>query len=217
MKKKQIKLLLVDDHKVVRQGLGLMLRNQDRFLPVIDMASTATEAIRMIEEGKYDVFVYDISMPGMDGVELIEMTKQRVDNPRIIIFSMHTEVHFVKEATKAGALGYIVKDIGIEELTKAVITVYQYNKYYSNEVSQALLSRNEVKIANHNNMIEKLTTREIRVIKLLANDFSDVEICEKLNLSKRTIEGYRHKIKNKLGVKTMAGLVKFAFKNGLVE
>lgn len=215
--KKKIKFLLVDDHKVVRQGLSLMLRNQDRFLPEIDMASNANEALNLIKKNKYDIYIYDITMQDMDGIELIEKTVLKVENPRILMFSMHTEFHFVRSAIDAGALGYVVKDVGIEELTKAIMTVYKYDKYYSNEIAQVLLQRNETKLNNHQNLIEKLSTKEIRVIKLLTDDLTDEEIAERLFVSKRTVQGYRHKLKEKLNLKSIGGLVKFAYKNGLVD
>ncbi|MFB0998094.1 MAG: response regulator transcription factor [Flavobacteriales bacterium] len=172
----------------------------------------------------YDLIFMDINMPIMDGIEATRKIKSdKTRENKIIALSMHSEEFQIKSMIKSGASGYILKNTESEELNRAIKTILNGNKYYSNEVALKLLgdfkgddinpaissSKPMVKIA-------ELSNREIQVLRLIANEFTNVEIAKKLKLSRRTIDSHRYNIVNKLNVKNTAGLIKFAMNNNLI-
>jgi DNA-binding NarL/FixJ family response regulator len=222
----KLKILIADDHKLVREGIKITLSQSSSLFEFerMDEASNGEEAVIKAEVFDYDLIFMDINMPIMDGIEATKKIKsEKTRENTIIALSMHSEEFQIKSMIKAGASGYILKNTGLEELNRAIKTVLNGNKYYSNEVALKLLgdfkeddinptmssSKPMVKIAD-------LSNREIQVLRLIASEFTNVEIAKKLKLSRRTIDSHRYNIVNKLHVKNTAGLIKFAMNNNLI-
>ena len=222
----KLKILIADDHKLVREGIKITLSQDNSLFEFerMDEASNGEEAVIKAELFDYDLIFMDINMPIMDGIEATKKIKSdKTSENKIIALSMHSEEFQIKSMIKSGASGYILKNTESEELNRAIKTILNGNKYYSNEVALKLLgdfkgddinpaissSKPMVKIA-------ELSNREIQVLRLIANEFTNVEIAEKLKLSRRTIDSHRYNIVNKLNVKNTAGLIKFAMNNNLI-
>lgn len=212
----KIKILIVDDHEVVRNGIKLMLEHQNVFEVIIIETDRGNNAMNMVKlNPSIDIVLLDINLPDMDGISVIKNIKSFKPEAKIIALTMHTEHIIMKQVVEAGALGYILKSSGSEELIKALRTVYEGSKYFCNEAAQSIIADQTKK--HHSLLFETgLTERETQVLTLISKELTNIEIAEKLNLSKRTIDGHRQKLIDKLGVRNTAGLVKYAVQNGIV-
>ncbi len=222
----KLKILIADDHKLVREGIKITLSQSNSLFEFdrMDEASNGEEAVIKAEVFDYDLIFMDINMPILDGIEATKKIKSdKKRENKIIALSMHSEEFQIKSMIKAGASGYILKNTGLEELNRAIKTVINGNKFYSNEVALKLLG--DFKEDDDNSIlspskpvvkIAELSNREIQVLRLIASEFTNAEIAKKLKLSRRTIDSHRYNIVNKLHVKNTAGLIKFAIKNNLV-
>ena len=222
----KLKILIADDHKLVREGIKITLSQSNSLFEFdrMDEASNGEEAVIKAEVFDYDLIFMDINMPILDGIEATKKIKsEKKRENKIIALSMHSEEFQIKSMIKAGASGYILKNTGLEELNRAIKTVINGNKFYSNEVALKLLG--DFKEDDDNSIlspskpvvkIAELSNREIQVLRLIASEFTNAEIAKKLKLSRRTIDSHRYNIVNKLHVKNTAGLIKFAIKNNLV-
>ena len=218
--RKTIKILLVDDHQMVRTGLKLMLEQQKLFDPIITEADNGELALEEILTQSYDLIFLDISIPKIDGISVIKKSIDKGNKTPILVITMHNEDHIVKQVVDAGAHGYLIKNCGIEELTKAINIILSGKYYFCNEASQSLLtkqSRTPTLTKNNNLFFQRLTGREIQVLKFIADEMTNTEIAEKLRISVRTIEGHRAKIIKKLEVKNTAGLIRFSIESGLLD
>lgn len=221
----KIKILIADDHKLVRTGIRYTLTAGDNvnFIDRIDEVVNGKEAVERAKIFTYDIILMDINMPEMDG---IKATAQLVkDNPdvKVIALSMHSDDYEIRSMIKAGAKGYLLKNTGSEVLAEAIKTVLDGGKYYSNEVALKLMEpyNGDLSTAKGNqSKIDKrkisLTRRELEVLRLIANEYTNEEIAKKFDLSKRTIDSHRQNILSKLQVKNTAGLIKYAIRLGLV-
>lgn len=217
---RKVKILLADDHPMVRTGLKLMLLQQKSFQVELDEVGDGEEAIRAAIESDYDIMLLDINLPKMDGIAVIKYCKENDIKTPILAITMHNEEHIVKQVVEAGAYGYLIKNCGIEELTKAINTVLNYKQYYCNEAAQSLLAKTpRKKVVDKKGALSSktLTEREVLIVKMVANELTNTQIAEELNISKRTVEGHRAKINSKIQVKNTAGLIRFALENGLVD
>ncbi|MES2568099.1 MAG: response regulator transcription factor [Bacteroidota bacterium] len=224
---KSIKILLADDHLVVRNGIKLMLSQQKSFNAIIEEAEDGDEVIKLAGRTKYDVILLDINLPKIDGIAVSTILLKKDKTIKILALTMHNEEYMIKQMISAGALGYLLKNIGLDELTKAIITVNAGNKYYCNEAAQILININNSGNSKELNLSEKtksqktreiaLSSREKEVIMYIAKEFNSAEIAEELYISKRTVEGHRKNIIAKLNLKNSAGIVKYAIQNGLVS
>lgn len=208
-----IKILLADDHTIVRQGLKLILSAHSD-LQVVGEAGNGREAVELSQKLKPDIVVMDVAMPEVNG---IEATKRMVEaNPRIrvLVLSMHKEPVYVREILRAGARGYILKDAIDTELLSAVRSVARGDGYVSPAVSGALLSDYRQNVTNP---IDLLSSRERQVLQLIAEGKTNKEIATQLNLSVYTIDSHRGKIMEKLNLHSTGELVRFAMKQGLVD
>lgn len=216
--KRKIKVLMVDDHPMVRTGIKLMLNQQKSFEANVDEAEDGQQAIDMAVND-YDIILLDVNIPRVDGVSVIRHLKSNNISTPILAISMHNEVHIVKQVVEAGAHGYLIKNCGIEELTKAIDTVINYKNYYCNEAAQALLSKTSRKVTDasvKSTLLSVLTEREKQVLRELTNQKTNQQIAEKLNISKRTVEGHRMNMIKKTRMKNIAGLIRYAVENGIV-
>ena len=212
---KQIKILLVDDHVVVRNGIKLMLSQQKSFIPFITEANDAEEAIQLAKNESFDVILMDISLPNMDGIAATKQLLLEKPDLKILALTMHNEEFTINQMIEAGALGYILKNTGVEELTNAINTVATGNPYYANEVAQTLLNRAANKTIKPKAplVLDTLTKREKEILKLVGAEMTSSAISEKLCISKRTVEVHRKNILKKLGFKKSTSLYMFVAEN----
>lgn len=206
-----IKIIIADDHSIIRDGLKALLEKNSKFA-VVGEAANGLDLINLLQTTPCDVVCTDISMPVMDGIEAAKQMSKKHPNLKVICLSMHEQVDYIKKMMEAGAMGYIFKDSSQEELQLAIETVYSGKKYFNQKLFDILL--NDEKSASKNEVI--LSTREKEILKLIAEEFTNAEIAEKLFISVRTVDTHRQNLLQKLDVKNTAGLVKYAIKSALL-
>jgi DNA-binding NarL/FixJ family response regulator len=221
---RKIKILLVDDHIVVRNGIKLMLSQQKSFIPEIVEAGDAEEVIQLTNSTSFDVILLDINLPGQNGISITKYLTKKSSNYKILALTMHKEEYMVKQMISAGAMGYLLKNTGLDELTKAIMTVASSNKYYCNEASQVLINDSVGDLSSQNkhynltvDYTSALSNREKEVMMLIVKELSSVQIAEKLFISKRTVDTHRKNIIAKLKLKNTAGIVKYAIEHGILN
>ncbi|MFC2107215.1 response regulator [Bacteroidota bacterium] len=215
----QINLLIADDHKIVRDGLISILSDEKEFKIVVE-AENGIQVLDLLKQHQIDIVIMDISMPEMNGIECTKKIKQLYPEIQILILSMFKEESYINEVFMSGASGYILKDAGKEVLINAINTVNAGKPYYSSEITQTYIQslvKPNVKVVEPLNSKQDLTARELEVLELIVNEFSNQEIAEKLFISVRTVDAHRRNLLSKIGVKNTAGLVKYALANGIFE
>jgi two-component system response regulator NreC len=208
-----IRVLLADDHGIVRQGLKLILATQPDF-EVIGEASNGREAAELAEKLRPDIVLMDVQMPELNGIEATRRMVAANARIRVLVLRMHKEALYVREVLQAGARGYILKDAIDTELLSAMRSVARGDGYISPAVSGALLTDYREQSANP---LDTLSTREREVLQLIAEGKTNKEVATKLNLSVYTVDSHRGKIMEKLNLHSAGELVRFAMKNGLVD
>lgn len=212
MKTRPLKILLVDDHPVVRAGTRKLLA--ENFAAQFSEAKTAAEATQLCREQKFDLILLDVNLPDRSGLDLLAELKAAHSKARVLVMSMHEEEQFARRALKAGAAGYIGKASVADELVRAVGKILEGGIYVSAEFAEYLasgLSRNN---AEHPH--ETLSAREFEVFRMIVAGKSGKEIAAQLSLSFKTVSTYRTRILQKLGVTSTAGLVQYASREGLI-
>lgn len=213
-----IKLLIVDDHALVRDGLKSMLStNPD--IEVIAEASNSEEAHIGLKESKPDVILMDIMLDDENGIEVAKEIKEVSPETKVLFLSMDVSEKFISEAVKTGAEGYLPKDIKKEILIEAINKVHNGGKYYSERVSEIILEKiySDSQPNADSNKSKSLSKRETEVLKLIANGISNRDIAEKLFISVRTVDAHRNNILQKLKLKSTAELVKYAIREELIS
>lgn len=211
-----INILLVDDHPLVRDGIRARLESEPG-IHVQGEAQNGQEALEFARSTPPDVVLMDVSMPVMNGLEATKIFRETLPDIRILILSMHDNREYILQLIQSGASGYILKDVGSDELIKAIETVHQGGTYFSSGASQSLFS-DETTTPRPSSATEgKLTPRESTVLKHLAEGQSNKEIARVLDISVRTVETHRQNIKQKLNIHTAAGLARYAIENGLTD
>lgn len=206
----RMKILLVDDHTILLDGVKSLLSQEDD-LQIVGQAGSAEAALEFLKKQDVDLVITDYSMPGMDGLSLLNTVKRVAPNTKIIMLSMHDEVHLVKEILKAGVNGYVLKKDTHKELLNAIRDVTNGKVYLSSDVNKML-------ITNLNNPDEGklLTDREREILKLIAKEYTNKDIAEELFISERTVETHRKNIFKKTATNSLVGLIKFAYANNLI-
>lgn len=206
----RMKILLVDDHTILLDGVKSLLGREED-LQVVGQAGSAEAALEFLKKQDVDLIITDYSMPGMDGLSLLNTVKRIAPDTKIILLSMHDEVHLVKEILKAGVNGYVLKKDTHKELLNAIHDVKNGKVYLSSDVNKML-------ITNLNNPDEGklLTDREREILKLIAKEYTNKNIAEELFISERTVETHRKNIFRKTGTNSLVGLIKFAYANNLI-
>lgn len=214
---KRIKILFVEDHEMFRKAIISSLENQSLFKTDIIEAKDGAEAIDLATKNEVDIYLVDISLPKIDGIALTQLLFQKLDHPKVLALTMHNEDYMIQQMLEVGVLGYVLKNSSIEELSRAILTVADGKKYYSNEVAQIIINGNDhyTEKAKTNALKESLSERELEVLKLIVAEKSNKEISEILNISDRTVGNHRNNLIEKLKVKKSIGLAVFAVKNGL--
>jgi DNA-binding NarL/FixJ family response regulator len=210
---KRIRILLADDHAVVRQGFKMILDAQAD-MEIVGEAGNGREAVELAEQLRPDVVVMDVSMPELNGIEATRRLTSSVPRARVVALSMHKDSVYVREILRAGARGYLLKDSGAADLVAAIRAVASGESYLSPAVSNAVLDDYRRQATNP---IDLLTSREREVLQLLAEGKTNKEIAGVLNLSVYTVEAHRGRILEKLNLHSIGELVRFAVRNGLIE
>lgn len=211
--KKKIRVLLVDDHAVVRAGYRMLLKNSED-IEVVAEADSGERACKAFIEFNPDVVVMDISMPGIGGLEAIRRIIARETNARILVFSMHEDTVFVEQALQAGAQGYITKNSAPEILVEAIKELASGKSHIDSEIVQQLAIQ---KTRGKDSPFSTLSTREFEIFCLLAEGLNTSEIAKRLSLSYKTVANYSTQIKSKLNVATVAELARLAIRHNIID
>lgn len=212
---KKIKLLIVDDHKVVRAGIRLLFQT-DNEVSVVGEAENGEMATELVKKLHPDVVITDISMPNMGGIQLTKKLKEEHPNVKVLIISMHNDDDYIIDALEAGAMGYITKDSNDDEITNAVHSISNDKMYYGSSISD-VFAKKLLKQTKSANEIEKLTERELEVLELIVLGMSNKEIANKLFVSKRTVDNHRTNCMRKISANNTADIVRIAYQNNLVR
>lgn len=213
-----IDIILADDHEIFRDGFAVMLTK----IPEINLlgeASNGEELIKLMRTLKPEVIVTDIKMPKMDGIEATKRLKKEFPSVGIIALSMFDEENLIVDMLEAGAKGYLLKNAHKTEIIAAIKSVYKDEPYYCRETSHKLaqmIAKSRFNPYKKRAKIE-FSEKEIAIINLICGEYSNKEIADKLILSKRTVEGYREKILEKIDGKNTAGIVVYAIKNNIYK
>jgi DNA-binding NarL/FixJ family response regulator len=214
-----MRILLVDDHKLIRDALKSYMDGDDEF-EVVDEASNGQEALILLKSIKVDVVLLDISMPVMDGITCAKEISALYPDVKILALSMMNDNQFIKKMLNSGALGYILKNSGETEIKKALRAVYQGENYFSAEVNETVM-QNMLKggIKRNSKLVVDLplTSREKEVLYLIIKEYSNQEIADKLFISPRTVDAHKRNLLEKTGSKNTAGLVLYAIEKDLFE
>jgi DNA-binding NarL/FixJ family response regulator len=204
------KIFIVDDHPIVRKGLSQMI-NQEADLVVCGEADSAQHALESLKKSQPDLIIVDISLQGIDGIELIKIIKARYSNLPALVVSMHDESLFAERALRVGARGYIMKQEAIEKMMEAIRRVLRGELYISEGVSANIVKRFiDGKTEATKSAIESLSDRELEVFQLIGKGIGTRQIADNLNVSIKTVESYRANIKEKLNLKNATELMKHA-------
>jgi len=208
-----VKVVLVDDHTVVRSGLRRLLESH-KSIEIVAEADTGESAYQVYGEKLPDVMLMDISMPGMGGLEAAKRILQRYPQAKIVIFSMHEAVSFAAQALKTGVKGYVTKTGVAEDLVQAVLDVSKGRTFLSQDVAQKVALQT---LIGESNPLQQLTSREFEVFRLLAEGKRVEEVADMLKISQKTVANYYTLIKQKLSVNSPVEMVRLAMKHGLID
>jgi DNA-binding NarL/FixJ family response regulator len=213
---KPIRVLLADDHTLVRAGIRGLLAALSN-VEVVGETGDGHEALRLVETLRPDIVLLDIGMPGLNGLE-VAARLAKLDPPiRVVILSMHATEEYVLQALRAGAAGYLLKGSAVAELEVAIRAVARGDTYLSPAVSKRVVDEYVSRTGNATDPLKALTPRQREILQLLAEGHTNKEIAQRLSLSHRTVEVHRNQLMERLGVHDLPGLVRFAVRVGLVE
>lgn len=217
--KEKIKILLVDDHQLVRTGIANLLAGEPD-IEVVGEASNAAEMIDLLKQQHPDLAVLDIALPDMSGIELARQMVLEFPAVKVIFLSMYTSEEFVFNAINSGAKGYLPKNTSRAELLEAIRSVNRGEEYFAESISNTIL-KSYIKKAKSGSLDQLrneslLSKREMEVLRLFAQGLTNQEIADKLFISIRTVESHKNHIMQRLELKTTVDLIKFALRNNLV-
>jgi DNA-binding NarL/FixJ family response regulator len=217
--KNSIKIMLVDDHLLMLDGLKSLLGEEDDFI-IVASFSSAEEALNLLNREQIDLLIADIHLPGMSGIELTRKVSEKFSSVKVLALTMHNEASLINQMIEAGAWGYVIKSNKINELVEAIRTINSGQKYLSKEVQSIIMDsifRPDNAIHEIKQNVPSLTNRELEILNLIAAEYSNREIAEKLFISERTVETHRKNIFTKTKTKTVAGLIRYALENHLIK
>lgn len=209
----QLKIFIADDHSLIREGLKKLLHYESD-LKIVGESDNPEDIISFVTANDVDVLVLDINLPGKSGLDILKQLKAFKPDLHVLILSMYPEEQFAERTLKAGASGYLTKETATDELIKAIRKVAKGGKYISHKLAEKLIFRK-----NYESELphESLSDREFQVLKLMAKGKLQVDIANELNLSTSTINTYRSRILEKLGLKTNAELIHYALEHKLID
>ncbi|MEX0273837.1 MAG: response regulator [Flavobacteriaceae bacterium] len=205
-----IQIIIADDHEIVLEGIISLIDPNDG-IEIKGTASNGEQVVPLLEGNQVDIAVLDINMPGIDGIDLTKLIKEKHPSVKILILSMYNEIGYIRKAIEAGAHGYILKNKGKEEFTTAIKEIHQGRDYFGEEVKTTLIASHRSKEV-HGEI--RLTKREKEVLHLIANGYTTPQISESLHIANSTVETHRRNLIEKTGVGSTKGLVKYAIENG---
>ena len=208
-----IRIIIVDDHPVVRRGLKQILQEKPD-IKVVGEAESAQEAFKIIHTIDCDAVVLDISLPGANGIEILKQLKYEYKKLPVLILSMHPEEQYAVRVMKAGASGYLTKESAPEELVKAIRKIISGGKYISSSLAERLITDID---ASGKPRHEKLSDREFEIMRMIARGKAIKKIAEELYLSEKTVSTYRTRLLEKMNMTTNAEIISYALKNKLIE
>jgi len=209
------KVLVADDHAIVRTGLRTLLRAEPS-MELVGEASGGYEAIELVEKTSPDVLVLDLSMPDLDGIAVTKKIKPLFPDLKILILTIHADEGLLREAIKSGASGYVLKRAAEAELISAIHVILRGDAYVDPSMVRTLLGETVKPARTQANSAERLTPREIEVLKCIAEGYTNRQTGQELGISVRTVEGHRANVSAKLGLKSRVELVRYAREHGLV-
>jgi len=216
MENKKLSIIITDDHNLFRKGMASIFEDFD-FIENIYEAGNGYELLSLLDNTHPipDLVLLDLQMPEMDGMEATQRIREKFPDMKIIILTMQDDEQIILHMIQQGVNGYLMKNADPDELEKAIKKVIQKDLYFPDDISKLVIGSLNKK--RKTPIITELTKREIKVLELVCKEYTATEIAEELNLSPRTVEGYRTKLLEKTGAKNLAGLVVFALKNEIVK
>ncbi len=216
----KIRIFLVDDHQLVRDGIKALLMSAEN-LTILGEAASGKECYEKIALEPPDILILDISLPDTTGIEITKRVSEEYPQTQVLILSMYTNEDYIFNSVKAGARGYLPKNTSREELLTAIQTIYHGEEFFSDSISRIML-KSYVRKAKEDDITPQrgpipLTTREIEILKLFAEGFINKEISDQLDISIRTVETHKNHIMKKLELKSTVELIKYAIRNKIVE
>ena len=210
------RVLIADDHAIVRAGLRAVLTAEPS-LRLVGEATGGYEAIEMVSETQPDILVLDVSMPDLDGIAVTKKLKPLFPDLRILILTIHEDDALLREAIRSGAAGYILKQAAESELISAIQIVMRGDLYVDPSMLRGLIEEESLPTNIQRESVEPLTRRETEVLKLIVQGYTNRQIGKELHISFRTVEGHRANLSGKLGLRSRVELVRYARDHGLLE
>ena len=214
-KQEDISLILVDDHQIVIDGLKALLEGVKGIM-VLGEANSGEELLKTLTFLSPNLIILDVNMPGMDGVETCRKVRQQFPEIQVMALTMHNDRGVIQAMTQAGAKGYVLKNTSREELVEAIRKVNQGKRYIIEEATERLLEPEPSTVVSEEVIPAVLTSREREILSLIAEGYSNTEIGDQLNISHRTVDTHRTNLMKKIGVRNIAGLIRYAFRHGIV-
>ena len=211
------KILVVDDHSVVRQGIVRILESASELDVKCDEAGNARDALKMLADNSYSVVLLDISLGDTSGLDLLEQLHRTMPKLHVFILSMYSEEQYAMRAISMGAAGYLTKESAAEELVAAVASVLAHGRYISPSLANRLADHASNQDKSNKAPHEFLSHREMQILQLIGSGKSPSKIADKLFLSVKTVSTYRTRLLSKLGLQTTPELIKYAIDNKLTE
>lgn len=213
---KKIKVLIADDHQIMVDGIVSLLEKEEN-IQVVSTVNDGTEALEYIKSNTVDVAILDISMNQMDGPEATRIITESFPETKVLILSMHATEDYIDELLDAGCSGYILKNRGQEELVEAINRLAKNGKYYGPDVMEKILDGRTRSKKKSIDLSPQITDREKEVLKLIAEGLTAPQVAKKLCITENTVNTHSRNMRSKLNIKNVNGLVKYAWKNGLIE
>jgi DNA-binding NarL/FixJ family response regulator len=213
---KPIRVLLADDHTLVRAGIRALLERLPD-VEVVAEASNGRDALHLVKAHRPDVVMMDIAMPGLNGLEAAKRLVNEFPHISVLILSMHKSEEYVWQALRAGASGYLLKDADLTELALAIKAVASGETYLSPPISKHVIQDYVRRVGGEETLLERLTPRQREILQLIAEGATTKEIAQTLNISVKTVETHRAQLMERLNIHDVAGLVRYAMKIGLVQ
>ncbi|MBY7994344.1 response regulator transcription factor [Vibrio fluvialis] len=210
---KPIRVVIVDDHRVVLEGFMARLEMEPE-IEVIATASNGLEALEVVKQHRPNVILMDVSMPIMNGIDATRLIKEEVPDAKVLMLTMHDNREYIMKVMQAGAVGYMLKEISAEKMVQAIKTVNLGSTYFCESVTQTLFTQDIIPSTQKPN---PLSRREEAVLKMVAQGHSSKKIASLLNISYRTVETHRQNIKHKLDIHSTAELAQYAIQHGMLE
>jgi two-component system response regulator NreC len=219
MMSRKIRIILADDHAVVRDGIKAVIRRLSDNVTIVGEAATGKEVLEIAQDKAVDVFVLDLEMPELDGIETIDRLNERHGPVKVVLLSMYDEKILVERAIRAGARAYILKESAAEEIIKAIEEVYSGGYFFSPKISGYLAQEflHEPEARAEESLDTALTSRQTEILKRVCQGLTEKEIAYQLNISPNTVHVHINNIMNKVQIHNKAGLIKYAIKMGFVQ